>query len=577
MQSLPVSAVIDPRVDIKPRKEVVLTGSEVISYQQFQPNQVSNSSVQISCDPPSREIGVGRMPLVNATYSVTLSISGSTGGSPTIPFPDGTLGVRCNPYASTVSSQQISINNDIYAVSPLNQWVNALAHYLNDYNERYTVYSSSGSMLDQAQNYSDTFGTNRNPLVSASNNSYDQTRNDYWAGKGIIISNVSGNTKGSSSVTFTVNVTEPLMYLSPLSMGKHGYFDNALFGVDKMSYSATYASLARILSIDTSNIGCTISNTTVNLSSLQLLFTYFKPRQDAQIPRTIQYPYYSMVLYQTQSSIASVTPNLAIDITSNNIQLIGVPRKLYVWVSRPDKDFESSDGFKYTNTFFSINSVTLTWNTNQFLASCSKQDLYNISVKNRNRLTYSQWSDKMGSVICLDLAEDVGLPAGEAVGLNETVQMNLKVNATNTNQSLTITNPQLNILVVYDGIMTIGNGFASRNINNLNRSQILNAEIDPNLSYNQLQHMFGGNFFTDVGHFFTRTVPSALKKARDFVRPVATPVLNAVSGLVPAQYRLPFDVGRKITGLGKGRKMKGGSGMVSRSELKDNIDEFDME
>jgi hypothetical protein len=575
--SLPISAVIDPRVDIKQRHEVVLKGAEVVSYQQFQPNQVSSSSININCDPPSRDIGISRVVNMNAVYNVSIAIAGSTAGGGT-PLPDGSFGVRSMPYSSTVSSQQISINNDIYAVAPLNQWVHALAHYLNDYNERYTVYSTSAFMLDQAQNYADSFASNRHPLVPASSNSYDQTRNDYWAGSGTIISALSGNTGGSSTITFTVTVTEPLLFLSPLSMGKHGYFDNAIFGADKMTYSATFAPLTRLLSIATSNLApsVSISSVTVTPSNFTLQFCYLKPRADMVIPKEIVYPYYNMVLYSTTYN-NPVTSGSSFEITSNNIQLTGTPSKLYIWGSRPDSDFNATDGYKYSNAFLGINSITVTWNTDQFLASATKQDLYNISVKNGNRLTYSQWADKMGSVLLLDVSQDIGLRAGNSVGLNDNVQMNIKVNMTNLNRSLTITNPVLNILVVYEGQFLINNGFSTRTINNLSKSDIYNAQPNPHITFNKMQHMYGGSFFNDIGHFFKSTLPSAVRSVRDKIKPVVTPALNAISGFVPEQYRSRFNTARQLTGLGRKKKqMRGGSGVVSRQDLKNNIDELEL-
>src|SRR5271155_1189019 len=147
-----VLSVSDPRLDIRQKLDLVLKGAENISFQQFQPNQISNSSVQITCDPPNRDIGVGRCPLLKAVYNVTMAFTNTS--SPAIaPLQNGYWGIRNMPYTSTVSSHQISVNNDIYAVSPVNQYNRALQHYYDDWNERFTVYSTSGSMLDQFQNY----------------------------------------------------------------------------------------------------------------------------------------------------------------------------------------------------------------------------------------------------------------------------------------------------------------------------------------------------------------------------------------------------------------------------------------
>lgn len=106
---IPVVEVTDPRLMIDAQKDyVVLKGSEVNSWQQFNATNINSSSVQITCNPPSRNIAISR--LVFKRMSFTITVTGTnTGLSPLL--VGGFYAPRAYPLASVTQAEQITLNN----------------------------------------------------------------------------------------------------------------------------------------------------------------------------------------------------------------------------------------------------------------------------------------------------------------------------------------------------------------------------------------------------------------------------------------------------------------------------------
>ncbi len=62
--------------------------------------------------------------------------------------------------------------------------------------------------------------------------------------------------------------------------------------------------------------------------------------------------------------------------------------------------------------------------------------------------------------------------------------------------------PELNIICIYDGILTIQDNSTLAQIGIVSKEDALNAPIRYDVSYDGLQNMYGGNFFTKVRDWF---------------------------------------------------------------------------
>jgi len=524
---------LNPKLNVQNAPEVVFEGAKINAYVQNLPTNLSNANNVISVVVPNRNIGVGRGLLVKARFQCVISLTNTSGGAP---FPDGYIAPRQAPLASVISTQTMVLNNMSIQQSVSNQIVKPVMQYLNNYNERFTSLSTYPSMSDQTQKYSDAIASNRNPLSSDLNNSYDVTRNNP------AVFTMVGNTAGSTSVTVTIDSTEPLFLLSPFAAGSEGYSDSVLFHLDTMTWTCSLSNLNRVLSIsEILPTGVAITGIQTDLTALSLLVNYITPQVDYQVPSMIKYPSFTPQLYTTTLP-GSVAPGATITGSSLSIQLQGVPQKVFIWAGHPDSDRSSGAGaYELTDSVLGIESLNAFYNTQIFLSGATKEDLYNIAVKNGCRLNYAQWAYHMGSVLSLSFGDDIGLSMNEAPGMQGQQQIYFTGTWSNPSTGVTITNPQIYVLVIYGGSIEDYDGNFVLQQNTVTEMELHSAGLTP-LSFKHQQPLIGGGFW-DV-----------IKKAASPLLDIATPI---VSTLLPEA--APFiGPARKMLGVGYGGAMSGG-------------------
>jgi major capsid protein len=429
--------------------------------------------------------------------------------------------------------------------APLYQYWEALQWYHNAFEDRFGQNSITASMLDQSQNYLDNAGSVRNPLAPYNDNSFEQTRGGYF---GMV---VTSNTPTAATILLTI--TEPI-YISPFVTGKCSDFTSAFIGVQNMNYNCTFGDLTRIMSLEQNQgtLGSptgtiTITGVTTTLNSASLLYEYITPDPLVPIPKSLESSYFSIVSYPTRSSVPMVPYNPLLpngnlqSFTMQSVQLTSIPRRIYIACRRDD----STQTAFTTDTYLALpqlsNPLTVTWNNNQFFSQATTQDLYNMSVKNGLQMSYSQFVNFTGSVICIDLSTDLGLMPDEAPGLIGNYQLGLTCQFVNTNLTQTIVSPTLYVVVVYEGVFNVMDGNCSHMIGVLSRSDILNAQKNPFITYKRSQDVWGGRMFDKIRHLAS--------KAHDIVK--KGKVLSNVTSLIPHP---AAQVGSKIlSNLGYGK------------------------
>lgn len=519
--------VLNPKLNVTVPPEIVFEGAKINSYVQALPNALSNTNNVITVTSPNRSIGIARGIQIAAEFTAVITLTNTSGG---VPFPDGYLAPRLAPLGSVITTQTMVINNMNVQQSTSNQSFKPLMQYLDNYNQRYTTFSTFPSMMDQTQQYSIGLNSNRNPLASDLNNSYDVTRNN----AGVLV--LTGNTAGSTSVTALVRTTEPLFLLSPFSSGSDAYHDSVLFHVDQLTWTMSLSNLNRVLSIsDVLPAGVAITSVTTNLTSLQMLLNYITPQVGYEIPQHIKYSSFTPQLYTTTIQQV-VAPGGSMTGTTQSIQLQGVPQKVFIWATHADSARATDPGaYQLTDSVMALKSLNCFYNTQIFLSGATQQDLYNIAVKNGSRLSYDQWTNRMGSVLSLSFGDDIGLSRDEAPGLQGMQQIYFTGTWTQPTTGATISNPQIYVLVIYGGSIEDHDGQFVLYQNTVTHMDMQQAGIS-DLSFKQSQPLVGGGFL-DI-----------LKKAASPLLDIATPVL---SGLFPEA--APFiGPARKFLGVGHG-------------------------
>lgn len=136
-------------------------------------------------------------------------------------------------------------------------------------------------------------------------------------------------------------------------------------------------------------------------------------------------------------------------------------------------------------------------------------------------MSYSQYTNFTGSVLCLDFGTDIGLMSDEAPGLLGNYQLGLTANFINT-RSTPIT-PTLYVVVVYEGTFMVQDGNCSHMIGVLSRSDVLNSQKMPGVSYKLAESIYGGDFFSSL--------KKGLSKASDFLK--KSKLVSNVASLIP--------------------------------------------
>jgi hypothetical protein len=410
-------------------------------------------------------------------------------------------------------------------------------------------------MLDNFQNYSDGVGSSLNPLLGYAQSAYE-------LGRAAIGYEVISN--GPTGAVVTIDSTEPVL-LSPFTFGDNSYDTPGLIGVNSMTYYATLGNVQRCLSLIQNQgvTGISITNTTVEIVDANLQFLYLTPQPNTSIPRSLVNSYYSAVDFPTQS-LNTYAPGDTIQIPMSSIQLNGIPKRLVIFAGQNATTLSQDKGF-ISDTYLSLaqnSPIVLTWNNNQFLASYTNKQLYDLSVSNGYDGSYAQWSKYRGSVLVLEFGKDIGLMPDQAPGLGGNFQLQVNASFTNTNPTQTIANPTLHCVVIYEGIFAIDNGSCSTSINMLNRDQVLSADLLPSVKFTPSKDIYGGDFFQGLRNFFSEKVLPLVKESK-----IASNLANLIPFVGPA-------VSQSVKNLGYGvrkPKMRGGAALSGGRTLASRI------
>jgi hypothetical protein len=272
----------------------------------------------------------------------------------------------------------------------------------------------------------------------------------------------------------------------------------------------------------------------------QVLITQITPNVSEKIPEFLSLPFENVTPYPTQFN-APVLSNAVYTYSSiNTIQLNQVPRKVYIWSAISDNAYSSVSapfGSYVTDAFSELQSLSITFNNlTGILSSATEQDLYNMTVKNGVHLSWPQWQGTVGSgsttatgsILCLDFAENIGLPEDLAPGVSEKFNFQI-VNAVFRNCSPNTITPTLNVVFCYDGILTL-NGTVAYSISPLLTSQeVLAAPTFERMAYKEIKDMYGGDFFSGVKRVFEKVAPF-VRGIRQFAAPIAQAAFPGYAG-----------------------------------------------
>jgi hypothetical protein len=519
-------AVLDPRVMVANSSPyAVLVGGSQVTWKQYTSASVALNAMNFSCYPPNGGVFTDRK--IAFYCPIRLIFTGTPAIGQRLLRP-GYDAPRAWPLMGSIDTYTLTLNNQAVSINfadiihPLADWYNTCSDL------KATEYSGTPCYPDQSTEYSSLIGTARNPLGN-----YAEVCDNVPAPRGSFPFTVVSNDPspdGTTLMTAIVDMApcEELM-LPPLWWGK-GISNDAFINLTTEDHQITFLGQAanRMWSHSPANGGVSFDSISYVFGNMNggptsfpnagvptLLHNYITPKDTMVIPPNmpISYPYFDIQRYPTTGP-GTINAGQSTVIVSNNIQLSSIPRRFYLYVRQQNQDLYASS--ENTDTYFAINTVSIQWaNKNGLLASASPWQLWQMCQKNHSSQSWTQFqgyapgagatflgrgdpgTGTVGSVICVEMATDIGLDAIDAPGKLAQATLQIQVNCTNTSSRNIF--PTLYIVTVSEGVFTIeGLNRASKQVGVITGADVLNSQKMPGVSYQEVQNVVGGDFFSGL-------------------------------------------------------------------------------
>ena len=537
----PITSVkaIDPRVNFTQPSYLIQQGASQSTAKRIIALSYNEASITFSCPPPNQRIAVDRKVFIG--LPVRLTFTGTSVG-PTLLQPGSNDAPRSYGMSKICSTIQVVLNNTTISCN-ISDYIDALLHYNNDLKVRQFELSGTPTMLDTMQDYaqyaaafapipptgpsagsvfagSRPLGSARNPLANYGENSTENARGGFSTYRV-----VSDN--GTTAVV-DVLFYEPL-FISPLMFGEHDAM--GLYGIQTFDITLNLGDLSRAWShsaLGENITSCVGSITSANTyGQPTAYFNYLTPQMDQNLsPNGVYiYPYYSIDRYPT--TIGTILPYNTTLVSSNNLQLNSIPRRIYIYARRSN----ATQSFRTTDTYARIDALSINFNNKSGLfSSADSHSLYQTSVRNGICSSWDQWNTYQGSVMCVDFARDMSLSPLEVPGVQNQYQFQADVTVTNLHPSETLA-LQLWIVVVSEGSLTNDNGNMTPQIGIVAPEEVL---TDPSIRQTDYYlatmgaTFYGGSFMDTVKKYGFKAL-RGLKTAA----PAVTAALQAAAPLLP--------------------------------------------
>lgn len=562
----------------------VVKSGENVRYQAWPTSSISTNSITWTCTPPSANTIMDRR--IKMVIPVRLRITGIVAPGRTLLNPN-----RDAPRQFPIHAAANTFIANINGLS-ITQQIADTIHPMLNFNTNGELlsrdYSLSPSCPDRTQNYNDLVGEIGNPLSMNGDANFEDVvgRGGFSGYK--VIDNPQNNTNQNAELTSYVDmlICEQVM-MSPFYWGNFQEEGSGFYNVTAFSFTINFLtqggnrmwSHADDPSISVVNDnGClfafsnfdSFGSTGIPFSFEQnqplLLINYITPLKELPgmsriTPSTpITYPYFQVTPNPTDVSFIPVQQGSnRMVIQGNNIQLQSLPRRIMVFCRWQNQTLFTNP--KYTDSYFKINKLTISFNNKIIMSDAVPQELYDISRGNHLNLPYSDFIGQpmykvggnfdndnryygRGTILCFDPALNFGLHMDEAAGLGG--QWNFQIlNADVENiTGFTPTNAQVSLyaIFVYEGAFTItGQSSATNSISILSPNDVRNAAADPSMhvDYNDTQKVNGGSFLSNI-----KDLNNALKKNK-YISKAA----NAVSKVASAPFVRDLPYASDVSGF----------------------------
>jgi hypothetical protein len=480
------------------------------------------------------------------------------GGDCFAPFPLNQMAVnvsaQINNTAVSVQTQQI-LDPLLRAVDKkkFEQWNGATPTQLDVYGNYQQALCQQTVAPAQATTGAPSI-TQQGLVVSAFNSPFatfeDGNCNNAIVPRGAFrIVSITGNDAGGTvadvlqtrTVLITVAVREPV-FLSPFLFNEE-IEAPALAGITQINFTCQMdASAIRAFRwvVDDQTVRKQITNVSYAQAECYMEVKYYTPKVSDMIPSTIVTPLSTFTNYQLPGNGLVLGPGASAQLTSNSIMLNSYPDKVFVYIDNARKYRQPSGtladrwnefGNGLADHYGTITGVNITLNNRTgILSTFSQEQLYKASVLSGSQQSFAEFSGQQmlwanadslpvnaaasafnstcGSVLMLDFGKIINIPESYfSPGSLSTAQIQIIVDFKN-NQQFDIV-PQLNLIMMYSGILSTANGSSSSYTSGiLTKENVLNSAAVPRpMNSEHLARLVGGGLKGSLKSIATSILP----------------------------------------------------------------------
>lgn len=562
LEKLRLVHVIDPRVDVNAhdrREYGVLSSGQENNFRVFPSTSFSSSSIDWTCNPSGGQVSyVGRRAYKRVRFALDFDGTAPAGqylirapNLPTLPGVNpgsGTYDCPRNLPLSRAATTEKVVMNGLSFIAESGRYWHALERYHNAVSNQDGDASMSPSMPDQYQDYTNANGgQSRNPFRGYQDNPQQCPRGGYV--NAVIAQNDLSTGANALHARIILTVTEPI-YVSPFIFGENEE-EQAFIGVETMSVNlqlggrgnGTFAGLVGSLWSHSPSSDSVFTNAVATVQAADLLFNYLTPDAYQHVPNLVNYSLYNPVLYQTQTN-APISSGVNSTFNMNSVTLSSIPSRMYIWVADSDNSFD----WTHADSFFGITNILAKFNNHSVqLSDATQEDLYQMAKRNGCNESYRQWIRDVGSVACVMFGNDLALESKYAAGVTGRFDLQLQIMATNLASS-TIT-PTLNVLIIQEGVCTLGPNTAVQQFGPLTVHDVEKSKHEHPIKFHPSANVYGGGFWSDLLGYLKRGARAAIDVGKS----------------VPSQYQGVFQAADPIArSLGFG--VSGGK-KISRAQM----------
>ena len=539
----------------------VVKGASNNSFQQFEAQTKSSSSVNININVPSESVILNRKVMLQTTLNFEIEITGITAGVSNVFNYGSNAALQAFPVNSLFNNITCSINNTNVNCNLKDILPQLLLLNNNKLLAQYN--STCPSQPDYYyKNYKDGVGSSNNVLAGYKNSLsndlsprgafvldgferfYKKDGKGDWDKKD---DNTSTDLTDRFLIQMTVTTTEPFIGLSPFIFGDPKHNSQGLVGINSLNFMMNIGEPNRMFSYAGPGDDSTPVNSTQSIrlghtntsssgastskeafSSCKVLCNFLTAQDTDVIDAKNVVPYLDFPRFITNGTedVKALTSTFSIDykkldsysIQTNNIQLNQLPDYFIVVVRKPMINQTITD----SSTFLAIKKITVSLSNSQGLLSNAEQvDLWKMSVRNGSSQSFEEFSGlassgdgarpertlTTGSLLIINPALDLSLPSYLSNG--SIGQFNFTMNITYENIFTgTAFNPEVCVICCNSGTMTTISGSSMIQTGLLTKDIVINSSSKDSMPFNTYSRLIGGNMtdrpLTNIKNLFPK-------------------------------------------------------------------------